>query len=64
MRLALARVTSENLRVVNLSGYPNISPSDVEDILKYIAETCSRVEEVDVTTCSNETVLRTVATQA
>ncbi len=64
MRLALARVTSENLRVVNLSDYHNISPGGVEDILQYIAETCSRVEEVDVTTCSNETVLQAVTTQA
>ena len=36
----------------------------MEDILQYIAETCSGVEEVDVTACSNETVLRVVATRS
>jgi hypothetical protein len=36
----------------------------MEDILQYVAEHCSGVNEVDVTTCSNEAVLRAVATRA
>ena len=64
VRLALVRVTSENLRVVNLSGCHNISARGIEDILQYIAETCIGVKEVDVTACSSETVLRAVATRA
>ena len=64
VRLALLRVTLENLRLVNLSGCHNISAGGMEDILQYIAETCFGVEEVDVTACSNETVLRAVATRA
>ena len=63
-RLALVRVTSENLKRIDLSGCHNISAGGMEDILQYIAETCSGVEEVDVTACSNETVLRAVATRA
>jgi hypothetical protein len=64
VRLALVRVTSENLRLVNLSGCHNISTGGMEDILQYVAEHCSGVEELDVTACSNETVLRAVATRA
>jgi len=64
VRLALVRVTSENLRLVNLSGCHNISAGGMEDILQYVAEHCSGVEELDVTACSNETVLRAVATRA
>ena len=62
--LALVRVTSENLRLVNLSGCQNISAGGMEEILQYVAEHCSGVEELDVTACSNETVLRAVATRA
>jgi hypothetical protein len=64
VRLALVRVTSENLRVVNPSGCRNISAGGMEDILQYMAETCSGVKEVDVTACSYEAVLRAVATRA
>jgi ankyrin repeat protein len=64
VRLALVRVTSENLRVVNLTGCHRISAGGMENILQYIAVTCSGVKEVDVTACSNETVLRAVATRA
>jgi hypothetical protein len=64
VRLALVRVTSENLRVVNLSGCHNISAGGMEDILQYISVTCASVKEVDVTACSNEAVLRAVATRA
>ena len=64
VRLALIRVTSENLRLVNLSGCHNISPGGMEYIFQYISETCLGVKEVDVTACSNETVLRAVATRA
>jgi hypothetical protein len=64
VRLALGRVASENLRAVNLSGCRNISPGGIEDILQHISETCPGVKEVDVTACSNETVLRVVATRA
>jgi hypothetical protein len=64
VRLALVRVTSENLRLVNLSGCRNISAGGMEDILQYVAETCAGVMEVDVTACSNEAVLRAVATRA
>jgi hypothetical protein len=52
VRLALVRVTPENLGVVNLSGCHNISPGDME----YILETCCGVKEVDVTACSNGAV--------
>ncbi len=52
------------LRLVNLSGCHNISAGGMEDILQYVAEHCSGVKEVDVTACSNETVLRAVATRA
>ncbi len=62
--LTLVRVTSENLRLVNLSGCHNISAGGMEDILQYVVEHCSGVEELDVTACSNETVLRTVGTRA
>jgi hypothetical protein len=64
VRLALVRVTSENLRLVNLSGCQNISPGGMENILQYISEKCSGVKEVDVTACSHETVLRAVAKRA
>ena len=64
VRLALVRVTSENLGVVNLSGYHNITAGCMEHILQSTAETCSGVKEVDVTAFSNETVLRVVATRA
>ena len=64
VRLALARVTSENLRLVNLSGCHNISADGMEYILQYVAAHCSGVKEVDVTACSNEAVLRAVATRA
>jgi len=64
VRLALARVTSENLRLVNLSGCHNISAGGMEDFLQYVAAHCSGVKEVDVTACSNEAVLRAVATRA
>ena len=64
VRLALVRVTSENLRLVNLSGCHNISAGGMEDILQYVAEHCSCVQELDVTACSNEAVLRAVATRA
>jgi hypothetical protein len=61
VRLALVRVTSENLRVVNLSGLPQYQPWWHGG---HPCETCSGVKEVDVTACSNETVLRAVATRA
>jgi hypothetical protein len=63
VRLALVRVTSENLKRIDLNGCHNISATGMEDILQYIAEACSGVEEVDVTACSTETVLRAVATR-
>jgi hypothetical protein len=63
LRLALVRVTSENLRLVSLSGCHNISAGGMEDILQHIF-TCSGIKEVDVTACSIETVLRAVATRA
>ncbi len=37
VRLALVRVTSENLRLVNLSGCRNISAGGMEGILQYVA---------------------------
>ena len=49
MRLALSRVASENLRLVDLRGCHNISAGGMEDILQCMAETCSGVKEVDVT---------------
>ena len=64
VRLALVRVTSENLKRVDLSGCHYISPDGIDYILHYIAETCPSVKEVDVRGCSNETVLRAVATRA
>ena len=63
VRLALVRVTSENLKRIDLSGCRNISASGIEEILHMI-ETCSNIKEVDVTACSSETVLRAVATRA
>jgi hypothetical protein len=36
----------------------------MEDILQIMAETCSGVQEVDLTACSNKAVLRAVATRA
>ncbi len=35
--LTLVPVTSENLRLVNLMGYRNISAGDMEDILQYVS---------------------------
>jgi len=61
VRLALLRVASENLRLVDLSGCHNISPGGMEDILQYLLETCSGLKEIDVKECSNEAVLRAVA---
>ena len=61
VRLALVRVTSENLKRVDLSGCHNISARGMEDFLQYIAEKCPGVKEVDVTACSNEAVLRAVS---
>jgi hypothetical protein len=63
VRLALLRVASENLRLVDLSGCHNISPGGMEDILQY-TETCSGLKEIDVTECSNEAVLRAVTIRA
>jgi ankyrin repeat protein len=64
VRLALVRVTSEHLKRVDLSGCHHISAGGMEDILHYISATCCGVKEVDLTACSNETVLRAVATRA
>ena len=64
VRLALSRVASENLKQVDLSFCHKISAGGMEDILQYMAETCSSVKEVDVTACSNEAVLRAVAIRA
>ena len=64
VRLALVRVTSENLKRVDLSGCLHISAGGMEDILQYMTETCSGIKEVDVTACSNEAVLRAVAIRA
>jgi hypothetical protein len=64
VRLALVRVTSENLKRVDLSFCHHISAGGMEDILQYMAETCSSVEEIDVTACSNEAVVRAVALRA
>jgi ankyrin repeat protein len=61
VRLALVRVTSENLKRVDLSFCHHISAGGMEDILHI---TCSGVKEVDVTACSNEAVLRAVAIRA
>ena len=57
VRLALVRVTSENLKRVDLTSCQNISPGCIENILQYMTETCSSVKEVYVTSCSNEAVL-------
>ena len=38
LRLALVRVTSENLRLVSLSGCHNISAGGMEDILQHVQE--------------------------
>jgi hypothetical protein len=62
VRLALSRVASENLNRIDLSGCHNISADGIQDIL--LCMTCSGVKEVDLTACSNETVLRAVATRA
>ena len=62
VRLALSRVASENLNRIDLSGCHNISADGIQDILQSM--TCSGVKEVDLTACSNETVLRAVATRA
>ena len=51
VRLALVRVTSENLRLVNLSAATTSA----------LVATCSGVKEVNVTARSNETVLQAVA---
>ena len=48
VRLALVRVTSENLKRVDLSGCHNISAGCMEDMLQYMTEKCSGVKEVDV----------------
>ena len=64
VRLALVRVTSENLKRVDLSFCHNISAGGMEDILQYMAEACSGVKEVNVTGCSNEAVLQAVAIRA
>ena len=61
VRLALVRVTSEHLTRVEMSACHHISAGGMEDILQYMAEKCSFVKEVDVTACSNEAVLRAVA---
>jgi hypothetical protein len=63
VRLALVRVTSENLKRVDLSFCHNISAGGMEDILQYMAEKCG-VKEVDVTACSKDAVLRVVAIRA
>jgi hypothetical protein len=44
VRLALVRVTSENLRVVKLSSCHSISPGGMEDILQYISGDTSRCQ--------------------
>jgi cold shock CspA family protein len=56
-------VVSENLREVDLSGCRKISASGMENILR-IAETCSGLREVNITTYSNEAILRAVAAHA
>jgi hypothetical protein len=63
VRLALVRVTSENLKRVDLSFCHNISAGGMEYILQYMAEKCG-VKEVDVTAGSNDAVLRAVAVRA
>ena len=49
VRLTLVCVTSENLKRVDLSFCHHIITGDMEDILQYMTETCSRVKEVHVT---------------
>jgi hypothetical protein len=62
--LSLARVSSENLKSIDLSGCRGISARSMEDILQNMAETCAGLEEIDITACSDEAVLRAVAIRA
>jgi ankyrin repeat protein len=64
VRLALSRVASANLRLVDLSGCHNISAGGMEEILQYVADTCLCLKLVIVTACSNDAVLRAVAMRA
>jgi hypothetical protein len=64
VRLALVRVTSENLKRVDLSFCHNISAGCMEHILQSMTCSSVSVKEVDVTACSNEAVLRAVAIRA
>ncbi len=41
VRLALVRVTSENLKRVDLSGCYNISAGGIDHILMYMSKSCS-----------------------
>jgi hypothetical protein len=41
VRLALVRVTSENLKRVDLSGCYNISAGGIDHILLYMSKSCS-----------------------
>ena len=62
--LALERVSSENLKTVDLSGCQGISARSMEDILQHIATRCANVKEVDVTGCCEEGVLMALAVRA
>jgi hypothetical protein len=64
VRLALRRVASENLKVVDLSGCYQITADGMEDILQIMTSSGVGVKEVDLTACSDKAVLRAVATRA
>ena len=61
VRRALERMKGSNLRSVGLANCQGISGAEAEEILDRLAATCPKVEQMDVTGCTLEVVIRAFA---
>ena len=61
VRRALERIAGPSLRSVGLANCRGISPAEAEEILDRLAATCPKVEQMDVTGCTLEVVIRAFA---
>ena len=61
VRRALERIAGPSLRSVGLASCRGISGAEAEEILDRLAATCPKVEQMDVTGCTMEVVIRAFA---
>ena len=61
VRRALERIAGPSLRSVGLANCRGISGAEAEEILDRLAATCPKVEQMDVTGCTLEVVIRAFA---